>query len=414
MNKVALFWDESYLWGIMTYKSLKEIGISFDILTRKELSKNLNNKYNILVVPGGWASNKKTVLGDEGISVIRDFVYRGGSYLGLCGGAGLATSEGIDLLDIKRVPSSERVPSMSGRVKVTLSRHVIWEGIKEPVFYLWWPSQFYIDNPNINTIASYENVLDDAFSSDFNISNVREYGDWQFIEKIYGINLNPDRLIGSSLVVEGGFGNGKVLLSLLHFDTPNDTNGQKVMKNIFIYLSNGNLKFCKENEINEKGLIVHKVHPLIEEIQDSIEGLIDFGIHNFLWFWRHEMILGWRRGIRGFECCNLYIMVKELCRVFNRLTRQNQDFYLEAIREIRDTLRPFIESLKELLFLERVELQRSQLTSLMTQNPHIDDKRAQLFSKSKSYGGKYKELIMLIDNTFLKMLRQNNYGGDLI
>ena len=37
----------------------------------------------------------------------------GGSYLGFCGGAGLATMDGMGLLNVKRKPTKERVPSLS-------------------------------------------------------------------------------------------------------------------------------------------------------------------------------------------------------------------------------------------------------------------------------------------------------------
>ncbi|MCX8069734.1 MAG: hypothetical protein N2738_04455, partial [Thermodesulfovibrionales bacterium] len=63
MSKVALLWDESYLWGLMAYKSLLNLRTSFDILNSIDLKRVLNDDYSILLVPGGWASNKKETLG---------------------------------------------------------------------------------------------------------------------------------------------------------------------------------------------------------------------------------------------------------------------------------------------------------------------------------------------------------------
>jgi len=36
----------------------------------------------MIFVPGGWASNKRKALGEEGMQKIRSFVDDGGSYLG--------------------------------------------------------------------------------------------------------------------------------------------------------------------------------------------------------------------------------------------------------------------------------------------------------------------------------------------
>ncbi|MCX8069072.1 MAG: hypothetical protein N2738_01060 [Thermodesulfovibrionales bacterium] len=304
------------------------------------------------------------------------------------------------------MPTLKRVPSLSGKVKVKLSNHSIWEGVREPIFHIWWPSQFSINNDDLKTLASFEYALDESFSADFNIGNVRNYFNWERLEELYGINLNPEKFAGTPLVVEGCFGKGKVILSLIHFDTPGDVNGHKVMKNLLNYLGMEGLKFDITNK--QKCMVDDsKTYPYITDLQNSLENLIDFGIKNFLWFWRNEMILGWRRGIRGFECCNMYIMVKEMCSIFHKLPDSKKDDFVDAFKEIRDALLPFVESCKKLLFLERVELQSSHLTSLMTKNPDIERMRLHLYSKSKSYGGEYKKIIMYIDNLLLKLLRES-------
>ena len=84
---IALFWDESFLWGIMAYKALRAAGLSFELINSDDIRKGRIREYRMLFVPGGWASNKLKALGNEGVDEIRKFVADGGNYLGICGGA---------------------------------------------------------------------------------------------------------------------------------------------------------------------------------------------------------------------------------------------------------------------------------------------------------------------------------------
>src|SRR5271157_836090 len=97
-SAIAFLWDESFLWGIMAYKALREAGLPFRLIRAADIGTGALLDCSALVVPGGWASNKIKVLGEPGISGIRQFVKEGGMYVGFCGGAGLATSDGIGLL----------------------------------------------------------------------------------------------------------------------------------------------------------------------------------------------------------------------------------------------------------------------------------------------------------------------------
>lgn len=395
--KAGLLWDDSYLWAIMSIKALRSVGLDFDIIRANQLKRLLSETFGLLYVPGGWASNKLKSIGETGINTIREFVHKGGVYFGTCGGAGLATSDGIGLIDIKRLPTSKRVPSLSGRVRIDTAGHPLFESISSKIFYVWWPSQFVCQSPDVKVIATYKEVLDDCFSSDLPVGAVRRHANWSDLETLYGINLDPSKLIGEPLLLEGAYGDGKVILSLIHFDSPEDTEGHRVLKNLWHYA--GVKESCAE-PCTESG--VKEDLKVLTELQEATEGLIAFGIENFLWFWRNSMLLQWRRGIRGLECCNLYIMTKELCRLVSH--HPEPERWLTALKVIRDDLLFFLEDLKRLLVLERLEMQRSRLTYLETDNPEIMHLRDRLFSRSKSYGGRYKALIDRIDDILYSLL----------
>ena len=67
----ALLWDESFLWGLMAWRALKEAGLPFDLLRSEDIREGALSRYRMLFVPGGWASNKINTLGDQGREAIQ-------------------------------------------------------------------------------------------------------------------------------------------------------------------------------------------------------------------------------------------------------------------------------------------------------------------------------------------------------
>jgi hypothetical protein len=78
--KVALLWDESFLWGVVSYKALKGAGLPFRLIRADDVRAGVLTECAALFVPGGWASNKIRALGELGVSSIRQFVKEGGTY----------------------------------------------------------------------------------------------------------------------------------------------------------------------------------------------------------------------------------------------------------------------------------------------------------------------------------------------
>jgi hypothetical protein len=400
----AFFWDESFLWGLMAFRALKSAGLPFDLVRSEDIRNGILRNYFMIFVPGGWASNKIKALGEEGVQEVRKFVDGGGSYLGFCGGAGLATLDGIGLLNISRVPTKDRVPSFSGRIGINLVNHSIWNGLggTSAVLNAWWPSQFSINDPSLNVIANYGEALPDSFSSDLSVGSVLKYaGSWEALERSYGIKLDPSRLRGEPAVVEGRYGKGKVIISLVHFDTPGDLNGAIVLKNIWRYMSGQEEQKIVSTEV----LKVKYVRPqVLDEIMAATEELISFGERNFLWFWRNPMLLQWRRGIRGLEYCTLYGMIRAITDHAD-LIPSIEAATGERLNRIEGLLMPFLDKAEQLLFLERQALVNSRITYEKCDVPEIQRLRTELFSKSKSYGGLFKQLLDEMDLVVFDLLK---------
>jgi len=415
----ALLWDESFSWGLMAWRALKEEGLPFELVRSEDVRRGALSHYRMLYVPGGWASNKISILGDRGQEEIRLFVEAGGSYLGICGGAGMAIEEGIGLLPIRRKPTADRVPSFSGPVRLALASYRIWEGIERPVFFVWWPSQFEVRDKGNLTLASYEEAMPDAFSSDISVADGQIIG-WPVLEMRYGILLDPSRLRGEPAILEGHYGRGNVVLSLVHFDTPGDRNGAAVLRNLWDYLAPGWSFRSQSGKVLSGSRTLpdlpEEVQNAIKEIQAAVAELISYGARNFLWYWRNSLLLQWRRGVRGLEYGTLAVMIGEIVKILECLRsaglegwQATPEAYVSLLRkdllEIRDRLIPFVKKAKSLVLRERLYMNTACLSPMECDDEEINCLRQELFGSTMSHGGHFKHLIDAVDRLLYRLIK---------
>ena len=444
-GRVAFLWDKSFLWGLIAYDTFRHLRVHFDLLTSADVGAGGLEGYDVLFVPGGWASDKIVSLGAEGRRHIRDFVQAGGSYLGICGGAGLALSHenGLALAAIGRTPAAARLPSFSGpiRLEPAAADHPMWTGLSGGGhFHAWWPGQFSLDdNGDVQVLARYGAPGEGSYVTDLPALAAM---DWEFWEKRYGINLNPQRIAGGPAVIETRFGLGKVLLSYLHFETPGDPAGHRVLLNILAYLAGGKQvagaapSACRAPvrassagrpaaapgtagpETTSGSALLNEMMEITRQLRRSADDLIEFGKKNGLWVQRNDWVLRWRRGIRGVEYSTLYAMLARLDGVARRLAAdaacqadEPVKGVAENIRRLRDISRPFFEDAPALLLLERDALGRGPLSPLETDDERIRTLRERMFSHSKRYGGLFGQIIALADEALLPLLRRQAAGS---
>jgi hypothetical protein len=416
-GKIAIFWDESYLWGLIACETFLELELDFRLLTAADVSAGALDGCGMLFVPGGWASDKIRALGEAGADAIRRFVSGGGGYLGVCGGAGLALDHenGLRLLKVERMPTSRRLPSFSGTIQLRLGdgSHPLWSGVDDRKhFHAWWPGQFALSGEEpLTVLARYGAPGPDSFVTDLPVA---EGMDWQRWEEIYGINLDPGRIQGEPAVIEGQHGEGRVLLSYLHFETPGDSVGHEVLLNAIDYLGCGRTRVKASGEGTSAGRgeagDAGEAARVARELARETDSFIEFGMKNFLWYRRNPWLLHWRRGIRGIEYSTIAAMVAKIEREMESGWAGFGDEGTEELKRLEHLLIPFLEKARKLVMLERLAMNRGPLSPLRCEDPEIREMRSELFSSDRRCGGLYRQIVKSAAGILLNRLRQRVDG----
>ena len=425
-KQVAFLWDESFLWGLMALRVLKKLSLPFDIVTATQIKAGCLVRYKMLFVPGGWAIDKSRALGDEGKEEIRRFIKKGGSYLGFCGGAGLAlqVEEGLSLVPVTRKRFEERVPNFSGKIRIYREEgdHPIWKDVSgDSAFHVWWPGQFSIlESKKIKVLASYREPESDFFVADLRVNDITDWGRW---ERSYGINLNPKRLKGEPAILEGRYGNGKVILSYLHLETPDDQSGHVVLNNLWQHLTTEDrIKKSVKGYTQDRPVEILKgqlaLGPLsrVKEMERQASEFIDFGQRNFLWFWRNAWLLQWRRGIRGLEYSTVYILIREISELLGSAQdwlhtqhsngRCEKNSIEERIKSLEQKYLTFLQKARELLMEERYAMNFGLISWEVKGHSRMQILRKKLFGETRHHAGMFRELLDQIDAVLLPILRK--------
>jgi hypothetical protein len=410
---VALLWDQSLVWGLICRTTLQELGIPFRLIRAQAIARGQLEVYRILVAPGGWASHKMRALGRTGQEQVRRFVARGGSYLGFCGGAGLALSSppSLGLVPLERLPLAQRLPSASGQVIIAKTTdHPMWQNLPASLpVSVWWPSQFkWQPAPHLRVVASYETPGPDFRVADIPLADLEDqeisWNDW---ERVYGINLNPQLLMGQPAIIEGRFGHGRVLLSYTHLETPGDVAGNQLFANILRTLNQAAAKCCPgaaraaPRKLERPGSPSQEALDQLRQATQQVNGLIRFGERHLFWNWRRPWLLHWRRGIRGLEYGTLAVLLRVLSEEAQTVAATQgataNDPWLAPARHLAQEVPTFCASARSLLLEEKLASQSGQVSKVGQVNAAVDRLREMLFGREMSHGGLCRSLFDQLD-----------------
>ena len=445
---VAVLWTQSLVWGLLCMDTLSVLDVPFRLLSASEICEGCLDAFRILIVPGGWAAHKVRVLGETGRQKIAGFIDEGGSYIGFCGGAGLALSSppALYLTPIRRMPLSERLPSASGEIHISGAlSHPAWEDLPARIpVSVWWPSQFLLDPEPAHSpcqaacLASYAEPGVGFQVADLRVCDTGEGAGWEQLEEAYGINLDPARIKGHPAIIEIEKGKGRLVLSYAHLETPGDDWGNRLFFNILNYLddvSGVSTPLC-EKSVNSSPLTQgakRGLSPLltrqersaapsgirypasgISKAKQAAADLIAFGEANLLWNWRKPWLLNWRRGIRGLEYGTLYVTLCYMAELELKLAAAPDPGsgaavyganWPESTKELEEKTLEFCALAKRLLFEEKIAAGMGTVSKTGKVNERVDPLRRTLFGKRMNHGGFCGALFDLIDRMLLDLLR---------
>lgn len=408
-STLAVLWDESHLWGLLLHRALSAMHAPFTLVRAGEIRSGRLQSLRppILIVPGGWARLKSTALGEDGRREIRNFVEEGGTYLGFCGGAGLALgSEGgtpcLDLCSWSRKPASRRLPNFSGHL-----RCAVCDGGAdyEAALPVWWPSQFEPDQAlPLDVVARYEGPGVDFWSADLEWSGIAadEVGQW---EDLYGINLDPGRLRGEPCIVRGGFGHGSFVLSYAHLETPDSPQANALLARL---LGLGRGAAVPPWDLSLDAPLWPD--PALDAMRRELEELIAFGQGHFLLSWRTPWLLGWRRGVPGSPLNFLLAMVWQ-ARHAER-TPAAAEYWSARGASCLNLCRELCGRARQYLLEERRILATAPSSPESSASPILQKSKQELFGKFPGYGGLYGEILQTLDELLWLQLRPRGDGPD--
>lgn len=158
-GRIALFLHQPYCSVQSGNGIIRALGsdYSFKIFTRHDLEADFFDDVDIICFPGGLGdASSFEFLTKQNRQHIRDFVARGGGYLGVCMGAYWAGSEYFDLLtDVDAVQYILR-PGTDTRRPHAKNLNVVWKGKPEKMFF-YDGCALVGDETKFETVARYAN-----------------------------------------------------------------------------------------------------------------------------------------------------------------------------------------------------------------------------------------------------------------
>ena len=425
-SSVFILWDASHIWGLMAWRALRALGVPSRLVKAKEIAEGAlsgkpgrDGRVRLLLAPGGSAGRKAALLGAPGREAVRDFVRKGGAYLGFCGGAGLALShareeQGLGLCPWTRAPYALRFQHLvSGHMRAHAPGAAGSAAISLPV---WWPGRFapQEDCPDVAVLATAVGPDADLWLADLPLAGVspRVLETWRVC---YGVDLSPDFLAGQPLVVTGTYGDGRYLLSYSHLETPESPAANAWLARI---LRDFGIAVPAAVAVPAWRLDADAGRPpappcapaepweSLRRARARLRALLSLGGEQRLFFRRTPWLWGWRSGLPGMALNNLAAAFAEL----EALARTEAADEAQAAGSARlgrfwQALGPRLEALLP-LFAEGAEswLMASRLADMLA--PTLPDavdgrglahQRVALFGHPMQGGGLAEELLQMAE-----------------
>jgi hypothetical protein len=410
MSSIHIYWDESHFWGLLLTRALSAWGIPHRLVRGQEIADGVlsgkpGERPKLLIVPGGRAKGKTDSLGIRGMDAICEFIHSGGTYLGFCGGTGLALNGpySLGLSPWSRKGYKNRLHHfLSGHVETELADDpmVPSDLAGEAMLPVWWPGRFAPQDNGVTVLARYRTPGPDFWVADLHLASLPKgtMTDW---ENLYGVHLRPDFLEGLPCVTRNDFGAGQVILSYAHLETPASPNANRWLAHI---LSVATGETVGNGPVPAWDVAARPVvwdDPVLAEARTSMEEIIATGTNHFLLFWRNPWLLGWRRGIPGAGINSLYSLICEAQA--SEPDDETLAFWRQRADQFKVLMQLLSNGLTGYLLAERLSM------TVFHSDPHavskagLMEQRRALFGKPPNPGGIHSDLATLLEELYWRL-----------
>jgi len=411
-RQTYLLWDESHFWAILLWRCLAAWGVPPRLVRAQDIAQGLLQATwpGVLFVPGGWARFKAEALGEKGRQAIVEYVRTGGTYLGVCGGAGLALTDvsGLGLCPLGRKPMAARLPNFSGYVQAAvMTDHPLVVPGCTPTMPLpvWWPSQFIAPSQKgIDVLAAYVQPGPDFWVSDLELEHISEerLRGW---ERVYGINLDPGLLRDDPCVIRGTLGSGHYILSYAHLETPCSPAANAWLAHILSLLGEQPLTSvsqCVAPAWDVVRMPVRWDDPGLARMHEHLEALVQFGLRQFLLCWRTPWLLGWRRGVPGFVLTTLYAQIQTIRACLPGAAALA--FLEQCAANLEQEIIRFRQEMEQYLLDERLTLYTAAGSPEGGAGGQSHAQREALIGHFPGYGGMFGQIVRQLDELLWLLL----------
>ncbi|QJB55590.1 BPL-N domain-containing protein [Pseudodesulfovibrio sp. zrk46] len=418
MSSIHIYWDESHFWGLLVTRALRAWGIPHRLVRGKEIADGvLAGKLSggsdgsgevpkVLIVPGGRAKGKTDRLGIAGMDAICEYVHNGGTYVGFCGGTGLALTGpySLGLSPWSRKGYKNRLHHfLSGHIDCELSSgHPLVPGSLDASAMLpvWWPGRFDPKDDSVTVLARYKTPGPDFWVADLHLATLPKgtMTDW---ENLYGVHLRPDFLDGLPCVTTNDFGKGRVILSYAHLETPASPPANRFLAHMLSEALGEPVGGEPVPAWDVSSRPVRWDDPALTSARKSMEEIINTGTNHFLLFWRNPWLLGWRRGIPGAGINSLYSLICEAmaCEPDN----DTLAFWAKRRDQFSVLMKLLSNGLTGYLLAERLSMTVFHSDPDAVSKAGLMEQRRALFGRPPEPGGIHADLLSLLEELYWRV-----------
>ena len=411
MSSIHIYWDESHFWGLLFTRTLSAWGIPHRLVRGHEiadgaLSGKSGERPKLLIVPGGRAKGKTDRLGLPGMDAICEFVHSGGAYMGFCGGTGLALTGpySLGLSPWSRKGYKNRLHHfLSGHVEADLnsaSSLVPDNMADDAMLPVWWPGRFDPKDDSVTVLARYGKPAPDFWVADLNLSTLPK-GTMTAWEDLYGVHLRPDFLEGLPCVTANDFGDGRVILSYAHLETPASPHANAWLGHMLSEVLGEDVGGTPVPAWDVAARPVVWDDPVLSEARVAMEEIIDTGTNHFLLFWRNPWLLGWRRGIPGAGINSLYSLICE------SMAREPDDealaFWKKHANQFKVLMQLLTNGLTGYLLAERLSMTVFHSDPDAVSKEGLKEQRRALFGVPPEPGGIHADLVGILEELYWRL-----------